>query len=139
MSKNNNRNKMMAWGTMCGMVVVGFPAMAQEGYPLTGTWLGEWGPQGQGNFLTVILEWDGERVDGFVNPGPQSSEINAITLRSADWTVELDMNIVDGDGNVARWQGEGELRDIGRYDRRIVGTWRQNGESGRFTLVRQGR
>lgn len=125
---------------LCLLVLLGIApgAMAQEGHPLVGTWLGEWRTDSGQNFLTVIMNWDGERISGIVNPGPGSSSLAMAELDSSNWTVRLQMDVQDESGESIRLSGEGQLDDIGSYTRSLRGTWRHEGESGEFTLTRQG-
>ena len=114
------------------------PAMAQQGHPLSGTWQGDWGEQGgTAHFLTLIMEWDGSRITGIANPGPDSTAIDTMTLDASDWSVRIDMDIKDSAGNTVRFQGEGRLGNLGSQTRTLEGTWRGNGRSGRFSLTRQ--
>ena len=53
-------------------MVLAVAAAAQEGYPLAGTWYGEFATGNQKNDLTVIMKWDGRSVTGLINPGPDS-------------------------------------------------------------------
>jgi hypothetical protein len=53
------------------LLVLVFPLFAQEGHPLTGTWTGDWGPnETERTHITLVLKWDGDKVTGVVNPGP---------------------------------------------------------------------
>ncbi len=61
------------------MIAGTMPLQAQEGHPLTGTWQGEWG---NGNFLTLIMEWDGKAIVGTNNPGPSATDIGTVVLDS---------------------------------------------------------
>jgi len=52
------------------------PAIAQEGHPLKGSWVGTWGPSKQhDNDLLLVLTWDGKAVTGQVNPGRRSAQL----------------------------------------------------------------
>ena len=45
--------------------VLAASALAQEGHPLKGSWLGEWtGNQVHGDNLLLVLDWDGKAVTG---------------------------------------------------------------------------
>ena len=44
------------------------PGFGQQGHPLAGSWHGEWGPPDDRMDLTIIMNWDGQRVTGLVNP-----------------------------------------------------------------------
>ena len=46
------------------------PAIAQEGHPLKGSWIGTWGPsQNHSNDIIMIMNWDGKAITGTINPG----------------------------------------------------------------------
>jgi hypothetical protein len=114
------------------------PAFAQQGHPLTGTWQGEWGTNGgPGNFLTLIMEWDGKTVTGLANPGPDSTRIESLTLDSSDWSVTMDMPLKDAKSQTLRFKAEGTISDIGSQTRALKGTWTDGKNSGTFELTRQ--
>ena len=110
-------------------------AQAQEGHPLVGTWLGTWGEND--TFLTVIMNWDGQRISGIVNPGPQASEIESASLDSSGWQVELHTLMPDDNGNSADFILEGQLANITSRTRSLDGRFRYAGQRGNFTLTRQ--
>ena len=50
------------------------PAVAQEGHPLKGSWLGTWtGNKVHGNDVLLVITWDGKNITGDVNPGTDGS------------------------------------------------------------------
>lgn len=110
---------------------------AQEGHPLSGTWLGEWGSGDDSNFLTLILTWDGQRLSGLANPGPDSTEVDSVLLDSSSWTVTIDTDLKDDAGTALRFTAEGKLDNIGSHTRTLQGTWRDGSRSGNFSLTRQ--
>jgi hypothetical protein len=123
-------------------------ARAQEGYPLAGTWYGDYGTGSQKSDLTVIMKWDGKSVTGIVNPGP-----NAIPIKSAvmDITpgkpapegrnsttgippvfkVHLEF---DAPGAAGPTVFDGTIQNPVAGNRRISGTWTRGGERGTFQL-----
>jgi len=125
-------------------------ARAQEGYPLAGTWYGDYGTGNQKNDLTVIMKWDGKSVSGIVNPGP-----NAIPIKSAvmDITpgkpapegrnsttgippvfkVHLEFNAPGAAGGTPT-VFEGTIQNPVAGNRRISGTWTRGAERGTFQL-----
>ena len=112
--------------------------VAQEGHPLVGTWQGDWGETADDrNFLTVIMNWDGKVITGLVNPGPASSELQAVKLDSSTWTVTIESDIADDAGQVHHIKAEGKLEDIGSQTRTLNGTWEDGQGNGTFTLTRQ--
>jgi hypothetical protein len=59
--------------------VVAIPVLAQEGHPLKGSWLGDWGPsKTERNQIFIVMDWDGKAVTGMLNPGTDN-----IPLRNA--------------------------------------------------------
>jgi hypothetical protein len=104
------------------------PGLAQEGHPLTGTWSGDWGPTpSERHHLTLVMNWDGERVTGLINPGPDGVPIGTVVVDVTDWTVRIEAEAISA---------EGRLDDIGSYHRTLSGAWRQGATAGDFTLTR---
>src|SRR5690606_30825156 len=99
-------------------------AIAQEGHPLQGTWQGDWGATAvDRNFLTIIMTWDGKNISGLVNPGPDSSELQAVKLDSATWTVTIETDLKDDAGTAFHFKAQGKLENIGSQTRTLNGTW----------------
>ena len=125
------RMRIVAALAACALPVL---AAAQEGFPLDGTWRGEWGPSGENaSRVVVVMSWDGERIDGMINPGPQSLDFASAELEPSTWTVRIEA--VDPAGQPIEIQGT--LQDIGAYDRYITGTWSVGGEAHEFRITRQ--
>jgi len=112
--------------------------VAQEGHPLVGTWQGDWGPAADDrNFLTIIMNWDGKAITGLVNPGPDSSELQAVKLDSSTWSVTIETDLKDDAGQSHHFKAEGKLENIGTQTRALNGTWEDGQGKGTFTLTRQ--
>ena len=125
-------------------------AVAQEGYPLAGTWYGDYGTGSQKNDLTVIMKWDGKSVTGIINPGPTAIPIksavmditpgkpapegrNSTTGIPPVFKVRLEFDAPGAGGtNVL----EGTLQNPVANNRRITGTWTRGAERGTFQLRR---
>lgn len=113
-------------------------AWAQEGYPLEGTWEGYWGKTpSTRQFLTLIMRWDGRKVSGLVDPGPNAGTLRSVRLDSTDWTVEIVMDVKNASGDTVRLTADGRLENIGSYERTLAGVWRHDGDSGFFKISRQ--
>ncbi len=112
------------------------PLYAQEGHPLAGTWQAEWG---NGQFLTLILTWDGKAISGMANPGPAMTELGsgAVTLNSSNWTVTIDTDLKDDNGNTLHFSAKGKLENIGSPVRALNGEWTSGNNKGVLTLARQ--
>ena len=121
---------------VCLAVVV--PALAQEGHPLSGTWTGDWGTSpGQRSHVTLVMNWDGEKVTGVINPGPDSSTMQSVFLDLTSWTVRIDADGKDPAGKPVRIEVEGKIEDLGSPHRRLTGKWTQGALTGDFKVTRE--
>lgn len=115
-------------------VVAGF---AQQGHPLTGTWSGDWGSSPtQRNQVTFVMNWDGKKVTGIINPGPDAIPIASVFVDVTNWTVRIEADTKDQSGKPVHIAAEGRLEDIGSYHRTIRGAWHQGTVNGDFGLTR---
>jgi hypothetical protein len=125
---------------MCFWVLLFFVALgafAQQGHPLTGTWSGDWvSAPAQHTAVTFVLDWDGQKVTGIINPGPDSIPLASVYLDVANWTVRFEADGKDSSGKPAHIVAEGKLEDIASYHRTIKGTWQQGSAKGDFRLTR---
>ena len=65
-------------------LVVIVPALAQEGHPMKGSWLGDWGPnKTQRTQVFIVLDWNGKALTGTINPGS-----DAIPITTADLEIQ---------------------------------------------------
>jgi len=117
---------------LASILIFTFALAAQEGHPLTGTWSGDWGPSvTERTHLTVIMNWDGKKISGIINPGPNAAPLGEVSIDLATWTVRIQAN--SKEGAVA---AEGRIEDLASPHRTIKGTWRQGTVSGDFHLTR---
>lgn len=122
----------------CALLVLALgpagPVFAQEGFPLNGTWRGEWGrPGGEMTLAVVVMEWDGTSINGILNPGRNSVSIENATLDPGQWRVRIEASSREGEPIVI----EGALENIGSYNRTVTGTWTQNGVDHPFQMTRE--
>src|SRR6185369_15368811 len=124
-------------GLLAGLVLT-ISGVAQEGYPLTGVWYGDYGAANatQRAHLTIEMSWDGKMVSGTVNPGPDSFPLKVATLDTSKWTVHLEADGKDGKGAAAHFVADGKLENIGSYNRTITGTWTYGTTKATFKLRR---
>lgn len=109
-------------------------AFAQEGFPLDGTWRGEWGvPGGEMTLAVVIMEWDGVKINGLINPGRNSFNFDYADLNPEDWSVRIEATTVEGEIIIIA----GMLENIGSYARTITGVWSQGGVENQIILTRE--
>lgn len=122
---------------ICLVAFFGASGRAQEGHPLTGSWTGEWGqnPTERKN-ITIVMDWEGEKLGGFVLLGVDSIPIVDVALDVRDWTVRLEAKGKDASGNAVDIATEGRLENIGSAHRTITGTWRQGTTKGDFKITR---
>ncbi len=123
---------------MCAVVALASTAFAQEGHPLVGTWYGDWGssPQ-QRHDVTVVMTWDGKKIDGTIDPGPDAVPFKTATLDSSTWTIHIEAERAAKDKSAAvRYVIDGKLSNLGSYNRTLSGTWTQGESKGDFKLAR---
>src|SRR5262245_47925629 len=70
LDSNHLRRKRMRARALLSFAIVTLlmlviPALAQEGHPLKGSWIGDWGPsKTDRNQVTVVMDWDGKAITG---------------------------------------------------------------------------
>lgn len=115
------------------------PASAQEGYPLKGSWVGNWGPSKiHSDDIIVVLNWDGKAISGTINPGTDNMAVKNASLNPQGWTVHLEADGKTSAGAAVHYTLDGKIDNLPFKDRSVVGTWKDSqGESGQFKLTRQ--
>ena len=132
------------WILAVAVIALAVGAAAQEGYPLAGTWYGDFATGNQKNDLTVIMKWDGKSVTGLINPGPNSRPITSAVMtitpgkaaaegqRSTEGIPPLFHVRFEVDGRTF----EGILQNPVAGNRRLTGTWTRGAEKGTFQIRR---
>jgi hypothetical protein len=111
---------------------------AQEGFPLVGTWYGDWGatPQ-QRHDVTIVMTWDGKSIGGTIDPGPDAVPFKTATLDSSTWTVHIEAERpAKGAAAAVRYVIDGKLANLGSYNRTLSGTWTDGATKADFKLTR---
>jgi hypothetical protein len=112
-------------------------ARAQEGHPLTGTWSGDWGTgPADRTHVTIVMEWDGKTVTGLLNPGPDQASLMSVVLDPTTWTVRIEADAKNAQGQTVHVSADGKLDEIASYHRKLSGTWTQGTTKGTFSLTR---
>ncbi len=130
---------------VAALVTLGLTAAAQEGHPMTGTWYGDYGTGNAKKDLTFIMQWDGSKVTGLMNPGPGSTPLKAVVLdiipgksgsRSLNnpegaEAVPPVFNVKIEVGDLVL---EGKMQNPVGGNRSIVGTYTKGTEKGPFQI-----
>ena len=114
------------------------PAVAQEGHPLKGSWIGTWaGNKIHGADVVVVLNWDGKSITGMINPGTDNMPIKNATLNPEGWVVHFEADAKEKSGAVLTYVIDGKIANIHLPKRTVSGTWKNPKESGAFNIERQ--
>lgn len=113
-------------------------AVAQEGHPLKGSWIGVWDSnEVHGDNVVVVLDWDGQKISGIINPGTDNIEIDRVRLDPDDWSVRIEADAGMDDGETIHYVIDGMIEHLELPNRSIVGTWKSEKGQGRFEISRQ--
>jgi hypothetical protein len=128
----------------CVMLVM--PAFAQMGYPLKGSWSGDWWiKKGAENHVLLDFDWDGKTLSGVLNPGTDNVTLQKLTLqppaggveKAADpWNLHFEADVKDASGRMVHHVVDGKLQNIGAYRKFVTGTWTAGAQKGEFKVVR---
>ena len=113
------------------------PAVAQEGHPLKGSWIGTWANNKlHGNDVLVVMNWDGKQITGMINPGTDDIPFKSATLDPDKWTVRIEADAKSKAGTVT-YVIDAKLENLAMHNRSLVGTWKSSQGSGAFNIQRQ--
>ena len=130
--------KMLRLVCLLACLIISAAAFAQEGHPLKGTWLGDWGTSKDDRTqVTIVLDWDGKNITGILNPGPGSIPIQKAALEPKGWLVHFEVEAKDRTGKTVHYVVDGRIENLGLYNRSIVGTWTHDNVKADFKITRQ--
>ena len=131
-------------------------ALAQEGHPAKGTWVGYWGPTATQNRIVIVMDYDGKNLTGAVNPGANAVPIKLARLDITPGTpapkpgdlvgeptfkIHIEADTKDAKGNSISIIADGTMQEVALPGRSIVGTWTQTSSGktvkGDFRISRQ--
>jgi len=131
-------------------------ALAQEGHPAKGTWVGFWGPAGAQSRVVVVMDYDGKNLSGTVNPGANAIPLKIVRLditpgkpapKPGDpvgeptFKMHLETDTKDAKGNAITIVADGTMSDVGLPNRMLAGVWSQTSSGktvkGDFKIRRQ--
>jgi len=119
-------------------LTLGLPIIAQEGFPLKGSWIGVWESNTQhGNDVLLVMNWDGKSVSGTINPGTDNIKIDKATLDPAGWKVHIEADAKTKQGGPLHYVIDGVIENLQQPNRAIVGTWQSQSGRGKFEAHRQ--
>jgi hypothetical protein len=114
------------------------PIVAQEGYPLKGSWIGVWtGNTVQGDDVLIVMNWDGKAISGMINPGTDNIKIDKASLDPTGWKVHLEADAKDKAGAAIHYVIDGAISQLEMPNRAIIGTWTSQRGKGKFEIHRQ--
>jgi hypothetical protein len=126
-------------------LAIALPALAQFGYPLKGSWSGEWWlKKGDENRILLQFDWDGKTVSGVYNPGTDNVKLTNLRLdppgggvknAMAGWPLHFEVDTKDASGKPVRYVVDGKLENIGAYNKIVTGTWTVGNQKGQFRIV----
>lgn len=121
----------------CGFIAVA--GFAQEGHPMTGSWVGEWGTPNdpQRNRVVIVMEWTGSELVGTINPGANAVPIKTARVDPTNWRLQMEADAMDAQNRPVTYVIDGVIDDLGTYNRTIAGTWNVGNEQGIFSITRQ--
>lgn len=126
-------------GILALSIAVSLPSLglAQQGHPLDGTWYGDWGPSPtHRNPVVVIIRYDGENLNGLINPGPDAVPLDVVRLDPTNWTVHMEAEATNDSGATFHYVVDGQIENLGLPNRSMTGSWNHDGVQGDFRLVR---
>jgi hypothetical protein len=118
--------------------VLALHAFAQEGHPMSGSWIGDYGAtKDQRTRVVVAMEWTGKDLAVTINPGPNAMTTKVATVNPEKWSVHIEAEGKDAKGQVVTHVIDGTIDDLGTYNRSLVGTWNVGTNKGTFSITRQ--
>ena len=115
-------------------LMISASAFAQKAAdPLSGTWVGDWGPSAADrNQVTVELKWDGKKLTGTVNPGPNAVEVEKGTFNPKTDAVYFEANAKNRRGNMVHYVVEGKVEKT-----TMTGSWSHDNRKGDFKITKK--
>jgi hypothetical protein len=111
---------------LASLLLLAGAAGAQEGFPLDGTWRGEYvAPDGAHRTIVLVMQYDGKHVNGTMNPGPDSVDFTDGKLTPEGWKFALAFKGIQG----ASTTFNGAISNLGKYNRVLAGKWTEGATS----------
>jgi hypothetical protein len=146
MEEQSMQSKMLRAVCVLTCLFLVAPAFAQMGYPLKGSWSGDWWlKKGEENHVLLDFDWDGKTLSGMLNPGTDNVTLQKLSLepptggvaRAMDpWLLHFEADVKDASGKMVHHVVDGKLENIGAYRKFVTGTWTVGNQRGEFKVVR---
>ena len=126
-------------------LAIAAPLFAQNGFPLKGTWSGDWGPsKSERHRILLEFDWDGKTIAGTLNPGPNAARLTNVTLMppqgianaAKPWALHFEADAKNDAGQTVRVVVDGGLENIGAFKKVITGAWSEGNVKGYFEVIR---
>src|SRR5512146_2136338 len=127
--------KLQSFGLLACLLLAAsaFAAQGAAQDPLSGTWVGDWGPSpSDRNPVTVELKWDGKALTGTVNPGPNSVALQKSTFDPAANAVHFEADAKGHGGDTVHYLIDGKVEG-----NTMTGTWSHDTVKGDFKITKK--
>lgn len=108
-------------------------ALAQEGHPFEGTWRGTIGAGANAKPVVMIIDYDGEQLNGMIDPGRNSYRFENAMHDAPNW--KIDVSTQNRAGEAIAFSAV--MHEIGAVNRYMEGTWTQGGQQQAFKITRE--
>lgn len=144
------QSKVLRVAAVVAALAMVVPAFAQYGYPLKGTFSGDWWVQkGKENHLLIEFNYEGEKdlVTGTYSPGPDGVALQKLTVTLPNpavvteglkpWLVHFEVDTKDDSGKAVHVVFDGKLENIGAFNKHLGGTVTVGAQKGEFKAIMQ--
>lgn len=108
-------------------------AFAQEGHPFEGTWRGTIGSGDDAKAVVMIIDYDGDQLNGMIDPGRNSYRFENATHDAPNWKIDVTTQNRTGESIAF----SAVMHEIGSANRYMEGTWMQGGQELPFRITRE--